>query len=119
MSNMAALSTLTFDPEGFVLLSLIDDAELGITQRRVNRVATLDGGAAVNDYGFSDADRIIELRWRPLTRAQESNLKRLVQQYASLVISTADGVFLASPETYTPGAEESSMRLLVVARLSS
>ena len=59
----AHLSTLTFDLEGAVMLSLMPDSGRGQTARRINRVATLDGGAAINDSGHSYADRTVTLRF--------------------------------------------------------
>ena len=88
------------------------------TARRVNRVATLDGGAVVNDFGQSEADRTIELRWRPRSAADEARVERLVRLYNRLHLATARGVWLAAPERYVPGANESRLTLLCVAKLT-
>lgn len=111
-----SLSTLTFDPLGYVELPLSQPA-LPVRARRMNRVATLDGGAVTNDSGYADADLTIDLRWTP-GRAVDQSVERLVRLYARLVVATPDGAFLSAIETYTPGAEESALRLLVLQRLS-
>lgn len=111
------LSTPAFDIEGAVALDVLPTTELGDTARRVNRVATLDGGAAINDYGHSHADRTITLRWTPQSREIEAKVVRLVQSYGLLNVATREGLFLAAPETYRNTANESSLTLLVKEKL--
>jgi hypothetical protein len=113
------ISTPVVDTSGFVELVVNDDQTIGPTQRRVTRVKTLDQGVAVNDFGFSEGDRTIDLNWTPRTAAVEANVARLVKTYPQLQIATVDGVYLAAPETYTPGADQSRLRLLVLSKLSS
>ena len=116
---LITLSTTTFDPDGYVEIQARDDFTAGETRRRVNRVATLDGGAVFNDFGVADADRTISLTWRAASGAIDEAVKRLVETYAQIVIATRDGVFLAAPDAFTPGAEESSLTLLVASKLSA
>lgn len=112
------LSTLTFDPSGTVALDVLPSQTLGESRRRMNRIATLDGGAVFNDFGFSEADRSISLTWRVRSAAQEASIARLVQLYERVHVATAQGFYLAALETYTPGALESSLSLLVVDKLA-
>ena len=112
------LSPLTFDPLGGVTINALPGQTLGETRRRMNRIATLDGGAVFNDFGFSEADRTIQLRWRVQSAAQEAAVQRLVQLYARIHVSTPRGFYLAALELYTPGASESSLSLLVVSKLA-
>lgn len=114
----AHLSTLTFDPDGAVTIDLLPSTEANTLRRRVNRIATLDGGAVVNDFGYSEADRTITLRWRPSSAAHEASIARLLRLYSRLHVSTADGVFLVAPESYEPRAEESLMVLLSLEKVS-
>jgi hypothetical protein len=113
------VSAVNFDPLGHVELQVRDSTTSGETRRRVNRIATLDGGAVLNDFGFSEADRTINLTWPASSQSTEQAIDRLVQLYDRLHVSTRAGVFLAAPESYTPGADESSLRLLVVSKLSA
>lgn len=112
------LSTPEFDLQGAVTLDVLPTSDLGATTRRTNRVATLDGGAALNDYGYTDADRTITLRWRPNSREQDASVVRLVQLYGRLNVSTPEGLFRAAPETYRNTANESSLTLLVREKLA-
>ncbi len=57
------LSTTTFDLDGHITIDALPaSTDLGEVRRRMNRVATLDGGAAFNDAGYSEADRTIRLQ---------------------------------------------------------
>lgn len=113
------LSTPTFDPAGFIEIEALDEQTIGETRRRVSRVATLDGGVAVSDGGFAEGDRIIELAWRPSLAVREAAVARLVQLYPQAQIATPAGVFLCALESYTPGADESRLRALVISKLSA
>ncbi len=114
----AFLSTLTFDPLGAVVIDCLPTTTLGESRRRMNRIATLDGGAVFNDFGFAEADRSIELRWRPRSATHEEAVDRLVQLYAQIRLATTAGCWLVAPETYTPGATESRLSLLAVTKLA-
>lgn len=114
-----SISPLTFDPLGVVRLRLLPDSSMGQSRRRVNRIATLDGAAVVNDFGYSDADRTIRLQWVPVSKEQEANVQRLVQTNARLHVATSDGFFLVAPESYEPKVNESTLVLLVLAKLSA
>lgn len=112
------LTPITFDPLGPVVLDAMPDQTMGETRRRLNRIATLDGGAVFNDFGFSEADRTIQIRWQVRSAEQEAAVQRLVELYARLHVSTPQGFYLAAPEVYVPGASESTLTLLVVDKLN-
>lgn len=112
------LASKLFDLSGAVLLDCKPDTTAGQMLRRVNRVATLDGGAAFNDFGFSEADRTLDLRWAPVLAGQEAVVQRLVALHRWVYVSTPAGLWLAAPESYTPGAEESRLSLLVSERIA-
>lgn len=112
------LSTLTFDPLGVVALDVQPDQAFGETRRRMNRVATLDGGVTFNDYGYADGDRTIVLRWRERSQAASAALQRLVRLYARLHVATPQGMFLAAVEVYSPGTTQSTLTLLVAEKLA-
>ncbi|MEY2653625.1 MAG: hypothetical protein RLZZ524_653 [Pseudomonadota bacterium] len=115
---MITLSTATFDPSGYIEIEALPSTTAGDASRRVSRVATLDGGAVVNDFGFSDADRVISLKWSPVL-ATDVAVKRLLELYQTVQVATRDGVFLAAPESFTARPTESTLRLLVLERLST
>lgn len=112
------LSTPTYDPFGHLMLDCLPSQNDGEVRRRVNRSPTLDGGVAVNDFGFSDADRNIELRWELTSRTEAETAQSMVIAYDRLILSTPSGVFLAAPESYSATGQEAVIRLLVVERLS-
>lgn len=113
------LSTPVWDAQGFVAVEALATQNDGETRRRMNRVATLDGGAVVNDAGFSEADRTIELKWVPGTADYEYLIERLVKFYPRINISARTGFYECAVESYRPGDDESTLRLLVVSKLSS
>jgi len=114
-----ALSTLIWDPQGYVEVDALPAQTDGEVRRRVNRVATLDGGAVVNDAGYSEADRTIELRWVRTSPAHEYLIERLVRLYPRIHVATRAAVYEAAVEAYLPGAAESALRLLVISKLSA
>lgn len=118
-----ALSPVGFDLAGHVAWEVSrPDTDLGETRRRVNRVATLDGGAVVNDFGHSEADRTVTLEWDAgavLVAGVHEAVDRLVRLYGRLRLVTQDGVFLVAPESYKRDARRARLVLLVLERLSS
>jgi hypothetical protein len=117
MLNTVASSVA--DLAGFVELSVRNDSTSGATRRRISRIATLDGGAVFNDAGYTQADRTIELRWPATDAAIDAAVDRLVRTYTRVTVTTRDGVYLASPEAFEPGADESRLTLLIVSKLSA
>ena len=113
------LSTPTFDIDGHITIDALPaSTDLGEVRRRMNRVATLDGGAAFNDAGYSEADRTIRLQWTPQNAASEAQIARLVRLYQRLRISCSEGVFLAAPESYKSSSGVSTLSLLVAEKIS-
>lgn len=116
---LCALAAPTADPLGYVLLDAdASTTRVGELSRRVNRVATLDGWAAVNDSGYSDADRVFDISWQPVNAETDDAVARLLTLYSRLVVAVAGGVYLAAPERYSPTADASTLRLLVIRKLS-
>ena len=114
----AILTAVNFDLLGVVELLCKPDQDSGEVGRRVNRVATLDGGAAFNDFGFAEADRSIELRWVPAGAGQLELVQRLLRLHGRVRVAMADGLWLAAPERFVPGARECRLTLLVESRLA-
>ncbi len=116
---LVTLSTTTFDLDGAIEIDALETSDLGETRRRMNRIATLDGGVVFNDFGATDGDRTIRLQWTPQDAASEAQIARLVRLYQRLRISCPDGVYLAAPESYKASADQSVMTLLVVEKLTT
>lgn len=113
------LAATTFDLDGALVLRVLPASDFGETRRRMNRIATLDGGAVFNDFGATDADRIIRLEWRPASAAQEAQVERLTRLYSRLRLSCRDGLYLVAPESYKASPNQSVMTLLVVENLTA
>lgn len=112
------VNAYTFDLGGSVLLDcMARKTTAGEQVKRVNRIGTLDGSAAFNDFGFSQADRAIELVWTPDQDA-DAIVERVHQLHSRVTVSLEDGVFLGYPETYAPGRDENRWRILVESKLS-
>ena len=91
------VSAITFDLQGYAMLEPLPDSDYGVLLRRANRVRTLDGGVAVNDFGFTHADREFLLNLRP-SKATDTTLRYLVENYGQVHVSTDDGFFTAIPQ---------------------
>lgn len=113
------LSSTVFDPLCPVELDALDNSELGESSRRVNRVATLDGAAVFNDFGFSNSDRTMRIIWRPTSQAQTLAVDRLLQTYSRITVATPAGLFLAAPQLLTPSDSTHTLTLLVERKLST
>ena len=111
---MIALSTLTIDPFGHQVIHLdAGRAGFGDTARRVSRIATLDGGAAILDGGYTVADRTITLDLTGQDKTLIDDLKYLTEMYSKLLVFTPDGAFTATPERLSEQGGTVRMTLLV------
>jgi len=111
------LSTPTFDLRGHVQLHALPDSDVGTVTRRVNRVATLDGGVAVNDQGFSDGDRTMTVRFRPGPDT-DADLRRMMRLYPVVHAAMPEGVFEAAISAYGPDRGGASLTLLVIKKIT-
>ena len=109
---MIAISSLTFDPDGHLVLRELPDSELNDATRRVNRARTLDGGVAINDNGYSHGDRTFRVRWI----GDAAPAHRLLRLYGRLRVVTREGVFQAVPESIGRRGKTHELSLLVVER---
>lgn len=116
---LATISALEFDPSGYVQLEVLPGSAFQERRRRVNRIATLDGGSVVNDFGYAESDKTLALLWEPTNRATEAAVDRLVRLYGRLNVSIDGAMYLAAVEAYTPGTDESQLRLLVLEKLTT
>lgn len=115
---LVSVNSLTFDLGGSVLLECTPaDTTAGNQFRRVNRIATLDGGAAFNDFGFSQADRAIELVWKP-EEANDAIAERIHQLHSRVTVSMPSGIFSGYPENLETGPDENRWRILVESKLN-
>ena len=113
------LSSTTFDVDGAIEINALETSDFGEIRRRMNRIATLDGGVVFNDFGATDGDRTISLQWTPQDAASEAQIARLVRLYQRLRISCPEGVFLVAPESYKSTQNLSTLTLLIAEKLTT
>lgn len=115
---LGAVFSETADVVGFVWLNLKNNTTAGESRRRVERRQTIDNGVTIIDSGYTEGDRTLDIRWVPTSEEVEATIARLVRTYTRICVSLPAGVFLGVPEVYTPGADESALRVLVLSKLS-
>lgn len=119
MISRMTLSTMTFDVLGSV--SFMADRTSGNIEslaRRGNVTATLDGGAYVEDMGFSDADREWDIKVVAPTVLQVMLLKYLVKTYSILIVASSEGVFTCWPSNISLDSTV-KLRINLLSRLSA
>ena len=113
------LTAPVFDLDGHVEIRSASSAGLGTIERRNSRVATLDGSAEINDFGFSDADRTLDIEWQPESQHQIDTVSALVRSYSRLIVSCQEGCFLGAPGPFVPGDDKTTLRILIERRLDT
>ncbi|WP_138436328.1 hypothetical protein [Marinobacter shengliensis] len=106
-----------FDLDGHVLLTEVDPAGLAGFERRNNRIPTLDGGAAIPDFGYSDADRTFDIRWPNRDKHQVDTIRRLAKTYSRLIVATEEGCFIGAPGPFAMSDDEAQIQILVEKRI--
>ena len=106
-----SVAAQVYDLDGFIELETLPDSDFDELRRRTNKVATLDGGVAVNNAGYTHADRELRLRVRP-TEAENAQLRYIVETYATVNVSV-EGEFYQAIPSYAPGDEFSLLRLSI------
>lgn len=111
-----ALSSQLYALDGAVILrDLSAESDLHSSARRVTRTPTLDGGAHFFDTGYTAADRTITVGVdaSSISSDQRASLQALMRRYAFITCVTAEGVFVASPESYAETNGRITLTLLV------
>lgn len=106
-----------FDLDGHVILRDVEAPGLAGFERRNNRIPTLDGGAAIPDFGYSDADRTLDIRWPATNPATVDTIRRLAKTYSRLIVATEEGCFIGAPGPFSLTAEQAAIQILVEKRL--
>jgi len=82
--------------------------------RRIDRIATLDGGATILDYGFtsSDAELSVTLQ-KGLNREFGLNLQRLMQTISLVRVSCREGSFVGVIQDLALHSENIQFNLII------
>ena len=113
---LAAISSTVYDPFGWIALEVMPVSAFQDRRRRTNRIATLDGGAAFNDFGFSEADKTMVVEWS-YNPAIDDAIEYMAQTYAVVNVATPRGLWQAAIETYSK-TQPSRITLMPVAKIA-
>jgi len=111
---MIAISSVTFDPAGYVRLRDLPSSDVDTVTRRVMRARTLDGNAEVTDRGFTHADRDFRVEWESRSEVEYLKVQRMFRLYSELLLMNREGVFRVAPVQLT--REERTARLEVMVK---
>jgi len=114
---MISICSPVFDVDGCIAVEPTNTDGMADFTRRVTRIATLDGGASFNDFGYSDSDRLLIIEWTPLNDEQSQNAARMVKSYGRLIISNSEGCFVGAPESFSKNEETVLINILVERRI--
>lgn len=118
--RMISVSPAQFDILGGVLTHAASiESDLTTITRRVSRTATLDGGVVIDDRGYTDSDKTLEIVIANIKLVDHQAFTRMLKAYTQLVVSASEGCFLCAPSVYTTQQSNGFLTLLVIARLSS
>lgn len=113
------LSSRVFDLDGFLSLDVSADSTQFDKVRRVTRTATLDGGAFITDFGYTDSDRTMTFRLNKLDRDTQRAVERFLRTYSEVGISCYDGFYIGALSDTTVSGGVLTLTFLVKERLSS
>lgn len=112
-----SISAITFDLSGEVTFTPLPGSSYGNLARRANKVATTDGGVAVNDFGFSDGDREFLFILEP-TEGERGRIEGIVRNYSQVNVATENGFYRAIPE-YEHEGKRGTLTLSITEKLSA
>jgi hypothetical protein len=85
---------------------------------RVNRTATLDGGAVLTVSGNSHADRTLTIKGKDVPPATELALRRISIQSRIVTLANKEGVFLGAISKFTSNNGDVSFTFLIKEKLT-
>ena len=100
------LSARVFDPEGAMTIPWREGTEAGSLRRRLTRARTLDGGVAVTNRGFTDADRTLTLSLAGQPEAMVERARRMLRLHGTITVTHRDGAFTGAPSEYNDRRQE-------------
>ena len=113
-----SISSPVFDINGHARIMNALPGGMSDFSLRVSRVATLDGGAAINNFGYSDADLTMDIRWPATDEAIVESVRRMAKIYSRLIIATAEGCFVGAPASFSLSDGEAGIQILIEKRLN-
>jgi hypothetical protein len=81
-------------------------------ERRVSRVATLDGSSVITDSGYTDTDRTLTIKAK-LTQAQVEDLEYMIETYSLWNVAVPDGNYPCAPLRLVTDNGQTTITLLI------
>ncbi|MGO1502356.1 MAG: hypothetical protein ACTHWH_13855 [Marinobacter sp.] len=106
-----------FDLDGHVLLEGVSPNGMMGFERRNNRIPTLDGKAVIPDFGYSDADRTLDISWPAKDGIQIETIRRMAKTYSRLIVSTVEGCFVGAPGPFALRNDSAQIQILIEKRI--
>lgn len=113
---MISMTAIDYDPAGVVLLPSAYIENTYSAARRGSITATLDGGVAVYDSGFSESDIPLTARIRKPGAALLATLRYLVSHYSRIRLSCESGCYVVALSVTVSGAE-ARLEFRIISRL--
>lgn len=89
---MIAISKLTVDTDGALIINENLNTTLYDADARVSRSATLDGGVVIDHSGFVDGDRTLSINCT-LSATEDEILRTLFENETIVYVSTKNGFY--------------------------
>lgn len=115
---MLTINAPVFDIDGSLVIDNPSRSGLVGIGRRATRTSTLDGGASISDFGFTDADRTLEVEWQA-SKGESLSAARLLKLYNRVIVSFDSGCFLCCPSEMNADDRLTRITLLVERKLSA
>jgi len=115
---MIGVASIIFDTEGTWIFRSKMSAEGESGNRRATRTATLDGGVAVSDLGYSEGDREISVKEEEAMTEAVAFAKRMCETYTLVTVVTESGAYYAVPYGWGYKDGMLTMKLQVTEKIS-
>lgn len=106
-----ALSTPTYDLAGDLLFDALPESKAHTYTRRIQRTATIDGGAVLDDMGYTNGDRSIEFEVA-YSEAAFDSLRYLVKNYGAVNLAAESGFYYGAIERVERDADLITVQFL-------
>lgn len=115
---MIGISTITVNTAGALVIKNKPESDLKNYPARVQRHATLDGGAVITHLGFAHGDRTLRV-YADIAKADADKLINIHQTETLINISLEDGFYSGAIEDLNIPGGQLSMILLIESKLSA
>jgi len=110
-----SISTPTYDLLGSVMLHNIEarDSDMYSLVRRSVRTPTLNGGSYLDDLGYTDEDRTLEVVLANGTDEQRESLEYMIRAYSELNIMLPDGAYIGNLQQLSDAGGKLRLTVLI------